>query len=506
MNTPLSSGRPLCILIAAMGGEGGGVLTGWIVDAAERAGYPVQSTSIPGVAQRTGATTYYIEIWPEKTKQRPVMCLNPMPGQVDVMIASEFVEAGRAIANGFVSPDRTLLIASTHRIFAVAEKSAMADGRYDVAKLFRAAKDHARRTILFDMDQAAKDAGSILNAVLLGALAGSGTLPLDAAAFEDGIRTEGKAVESNLAGFRFGLSHGQNEIEARAAVLSSLPPAAAVPALADRIARLPMAVQKFAAEGIKRLVDYQGVSYARLYLDRLDTVAKLGDEALANETARHLALRMSFEDVIRVAQLKLKPERFAAIEREQRVKPGQPYTVAEFLKPGVEEIASLLPPAMARSVIALCERKGWTEKLHLAMTVQSNRIGGYLKLRMLAGLRGWRPHSARYHEEQARIEDWLDLIRRAAALDLNLAREIVDCARLIKGYGDTFKRGAGNFERIRDRVILPALGHRLSTTAATDALVQARTAALADPDGQSLNNMLGDFEASLRPSVPQAAE
>jgi indolepyruvate ferredoxin oxidoreductase beta subunit len=139
------------------------------------------------------------------------------------------------------------------------------------------------------------------------------------------------------------------------------------------------------------------------------------------------------------------------------------------------------------------------------MTVQSNRIGGYLKLRMLAGLRFWRPRSARYAEEQARIEDWLDLIRRAAALDLNLAREIVDCARLIKGYGDTFKRGAGNFERIRDRVILPALEHRLPTTAATDALVQARTAALADPDGQSLGNMLADFEASLRPAIPQAA-
>lgn len=502
----MTTTRPLCILIAAMGGEGGGVLTGWIVDAAERAGYPVQSTSIPGVAQRTGATTYYIEIWPEKTERRPVMCLNPMPGQVDVMIASEFVEAGRAIANGFVSPDRTLLIASTHRIFAVAEKSAVGDGRYDTGKLFRAAKDHARRTILFDMDQAAKDAGSILNAVLLGALAGSGALPLAPSAFEDGIRAEGKAVESNLAGFRFGLSHGRNEIEARADLLSSLPPAAAVPALADRIARLPMSAQAFAAEGIKRLVDYQGVDYARLYLDRLDAIAKLGDETLVRETARHLALRMSFEDVIRVAQLKLKPERFAAIEREQRVKPGQPYTVAEFLKPGVEEIASLLPPALARRLIGLCEHRGWTDRLHLAMTVQSNRVGGYLKLRLLASLRGWRPRSARYADEQARIEDWLDLIRRAAALDLNLAREIVDCARLIKGYGDTFKRGTNNFERIRTRVILPALEHRLSPTLATDAVVQARTAALADPEGQSLGNMLGDFEASLRPAIPQAAE
>ena len=60
MTTP----RPIAMLIAALGGEGGGVLTDWIVGAAADAGYPVQSTSIPGVAQRTGATTYYIEILP----------------------------------------------------------------------------------------------------------------------------------------------------------------------------------------------------------------------------------------------------------------------------------------------------------------------------------------------------------------------------------------------------------------------------------------------------------
>jgi indolepyruvate ferredoxin oxidoreductase, beta subunit len=49
--------RPITILIAALGGEGGGVLTDWIVAAASQLGFPVQSTSIPGVAQRTGATT-----------------------------------------------------------------------------------------------------------------------------------------------------------------------------------------------------------------------------------------------------------------------------------------------------------------------------------------------------------------------------------------------------------------------------------------------------------------
>ena len=56
--------RTFAMVVGALGGEGGGVLTSWIVAAAESLGYPVQSTSIPGVAQRTGATTYYIEFYP----------------------------------------------------------------------------------------------------------------------------------------------------------------------------------------------------------------------------------------------------------------------------------------------------------------------------------------------------------------------------------------------------------------------------------------------------------
>lgn len=493
--------RPITILIAAMGGEGGGVLTGWITGAAQRAGYPVQATSIPGVAQRTGATTYYIEIWPEKTTQRPVMSLNPAPGQVDVMIASEFVEAGRAIANGFVTPDRTLLIASTHRVFAIAERSAMGDGRYDTGRLFRAAKDFARQSILFDMDQAAKDAGSILNAVLLGALAGSGALPIAAAEFEAGIRAEGKAVDSNLSGYRFGLAHARGEIAATQQAVAPL--ASRASDFQDRVAQLPLPAQRLTAEGVRRLIEYQGEAYARLYLDRLDSIARLGDEALTAQVARHLALRMSFEDVIRVAQLKLKPERFAAIEDETQVKTGQPYVVADFVKPGIEEIASLLPPALGRWIIHLSARRGWLDKVYFGMSVKSNRLGGYLRFRLLAGLRAWRPRSFRFAEEQHRIEDWLDLIRRAAALDARLAREIVDCARLIKGYGGTFKRGLHNYLVIREKLILPSLDGRIAPAQAADALVQARTAALADPEGDALAKTLAGFAAL---PLPQAAE
>src|SRR5690348_3114383 len=108
-------GRPFSILIAALGGEGGGVLTNWIVAAAERFGFPVQSTSIPGVAQRTGATTYYIEILPASRREldgrTPVLALVPGVGDIDLLVASELMEAGRAVAAGFVTPDRTLTIA-----------------------------------------------------------------------------------------------------------------------------------------------------------------------------------------------------------------------------------------------------------------------------------------------------------------------------------------------------------------------------------------------------------
>ena len=53
----MNTHRPISLLLCALGGEGGGVLSQWLVEAACIAGYPAQSTSIPGVAQRTGATT-----------------------------------------------------------------------------------------------------------------------------------------------------------------------------------------------------------------------------------------------------------------------------------------------------------------------------------------------------------------------------------------------------------------------------------------------------------------
>ncbi|MGC2075107.1 MAG: 2-oxoacid:acceptor oxidoreductase family protein, partial [Xanthobacteraceae bacterium] len=197
--------RPLTILIAALGGEGGGVLTDWIVAAAASQGFPVQSTSIPGVAQRTGATTYHIEMVPAamsslsgtKPERRPVLSLAPGVGDVDLVVASELLEAGRAIAGGYVTPDRTTTVASTSRSYLVVEKMAMSDGRYDRQRLIDAVEKYSRAALLLDLEAIAREAKAMINAVMLGAMAGARVLPMPAEAFEAAIRADGKAVDAN---------------------------------------------------------------------------------------------------------------------------------------------------------------------------------------------------------------------------------------------------------------------------------------------------------------------
>src|ERR1700722_20766828 len=134
--------KAITIAILAMGGEGGGVLADWIVDLAEHSGYRAQTTSVPGVAQRTGSTMYYVELFPEEAiraaGKEPVLALMPVPGELDIVLASELMEAGRAVQRGFVSPDRTTLIASTNRVYSMTEKTAMGDGRVDSQKLLDA--------------------------------------------------------------------------------------------------------------------------------------------------------------------------------------------------------------------------------------------------------------------------------------------------------------------------------------------------------------------------------
>jgi indolepyruvate ferredoxin oxidoreductase beta subunit len=484
------SERPVTVLIAALGGEGGGVLTDWIVAAAMKADLPVQATSIPGVAQRTGATTYYVEIYPETHAalhgKRPLFGLYPSPGGVDVMLASEVIEAGRALEGGYVTPDRTTLAAATHRIYAIAEKQAMADGRFDVSRILEAARALARKPILFDLTQSsARDLS--LNAVLLGIAASAGALPLVREHFEAAIRDGGIAVEANLAAFAKGCELGANGVPPE--LLPHDDRARGVPAGAEALigtVRRDFSGPTVAIveEGLRRATDYQDAAYARLYYDRVRRIAALDHAgAVTAEVARYLALWMTYEDVIRVADLKSRPERFAKVRREVRARPGEPLRITEFLKPGIDEVSAVLPAPLGRTLERWAERRGW--QFHLPMRLQSTSISGYFRLWALARMRRFRRASHRFVEEQQAIEEWLDAIDRALPVSPDLAREIALCARLLKGYGDTYRRGRANYRRIFADAVLPALAHPGDAAAAR--VHALREAALADPEGKALD-------------------
>ena len=493
----------MTILIAALGGEGGGVLTDWIVSAAASQGFPVQSTSIPGVAQRTGATTYHIELLPQAVPggRRPILALAPGVGDVDLVVASELMEAGRAVVGGYVTADRTTTIASTSRSYLVVEKMAMADGRYDQQRLIEAVQKNSRHSLLLDLEAIARDSGAMINAVMLGVVAGTGALPIPAAAFEAAIRADGKVVETNLRGFRAGLAAAQGG--AQPAAVPAEPARPTVPSLAELegdIARLPEAARAFASEGVRRLIAYQDLGYARLYLDRLAAVCDADAKAdaggrLVAETARHLAVRMSYEDVIRVAQAKIEPDRMARIAAQMGIKPGQPFAVTEFLKPGVEEFCSVLPHWLGARILAYAERHPAVGRAHWGMELNTASPFGYLRFYLLAKLRALRPGTYRYREEQHAIETWLRLIVQAAPLSAELALEIAECARLIKGYGDTHKRGTTNYRLIERELILPALAGAMPPRQAAEAIANARTAALLDPEGEALAKCLADVQA-----------
>ena len=513
LNPTAPTQRPISILIAALGGEGGGVLADWIIAAATAEDYPVQSTSIPGVAQRTGATTYYVEIYPVKNAQlggrRPVMTLAPAPADIDVMLASELLETGRALANGFVTPERTTLIASTHRIYTVEEKIALGDGRYDSERIIAAANALAQRAILTDFHKLAANTGAMINAALFGALAGSGTLPLPRAACEAAIRSAGKGAETSLRGFALGYASAAGEATATAGIpaKSGVAPGAQAPALVERVRRhFPAEIHAMIEQGLARVADFQDERYVSLYLDRLERIANL-DQAqagadkwkLTSETARFLALWMSYEDVIRVADLKSRRSRFERVRAEVQAKPDEPVHIIEYLKPGVEEAAALLPTALSKRLLAWTDKRGLTYKLNVGLHVNSSSVFGFLMLRALAWLRPLRRMSARYAEEQALIERWLAAI--AAAPEPELALEIALCGRLIKGYGDTNRRAKANFLRILDTLIDGSAVADPKLRA--QAVRAARAGALADPEGRGLETSLASHGIAPLPPQPK---
>jgi len=500
--------RPITLTIAALGGQGGGVVTDWLVIAARKAGYFVQATSVPGVAQRTGATIYYMEFFPRVDAPgalEPVMALMPNPGDVDIVVASEWMEAGRAINRGLVTKERTTLIASTHRDYTIGEKIALGEGRVSSRELFEIAAATTAKLIGFDMAQVAETAGGRISAVIFGSIAGAGVLPWAIEDYHHAIKESGVGVEASLSAFEAGR---QAAIAAQAKPLTAsafpgnrdiIDPSdytlEAVPTpLRSRIKeRFPAELHELLGMGAARLCDYQDAAYAALFLDRLEQVFALDTARptqLTVATARALALWMSFEDVMRVAQAKTRRGRAERIRREVRADPKDLVQVREFVKPRVEEICGTLPAGLGRRLLASPRAHRALARFTAGRRISTSTISGFVTLRSLAALRRLRRGTLRFQIENQRIEAWLGQIAEIAPRDYDLAVELAECQTLVKGYGDTHERGWASFSQIT------ALAPKLVGPQAAARLRALREAALADDSGSQLARAIAQTPVS----------
>ena len=494
----------LKLAIMAVGGQGGGVLTGWIVALAEAGGWRAQSTAVAGVAQRTGATIYYVEMAPE-SGQDPIFALAPAPGDVDILIAAEWMEAGRAVQRGFVTPDRTTLIASTHRALSVAEKIVPGDGRADPEPVGDALAASAAKVIAFDMQTPADAAGSVVSATLFGALAGSGALPFPVTAFEDTIRAGGRGVDRSLAAFRAGLAGPVDDADSPApAPVRAIGPAdkrAAWDRLCNRLTALPSSARPLAEAGLRHVVDFQDTGYGADYLERVEALLAFDREdrsGLIANGAKYIATAMAYDDVIRVADRKTRAARMDRIEGEMG---ARTLAITEFFHPGIDEVCGMLPTRLARWIERHPGLHGWLgRRIDRGRRIRSDTIIGFGMLWFVAGLRPWRRGMLRHEVELAHISEWLSLVHEAAEADPRLGAEILACRRLIKGYSDTHRRGTGRFDRVLSA--LPLLAGRED---AADWIRRLRDAALSDHEGTALEGALATVRSFTDHREPEQA-
>ena len=488
------------LAVLAVGGQGGGVLTSWIEELARSSGYACQATSVAGVAQRTGATVYYVEMCPASLRS-PVFSLMPAAGDVDIMISAEMMEAGRAIMRGFVTPDRTTLIASTHRALAVSEKMVPGDGIASSAEVIAAAEIAAHRLLIADFDQIAISNGSVISASLFGALAGSGALPFSRTAFEAAIRASGKGVAGSLRAFAAGFAAVSEPKEpAKASVVKvtggPLGPdrlLAKWQSLADRAATMPAPVAEFANLGLRKVVDFQDLAYGVEYLDRVSAILALdrGDLSLAREAAKYIANAMAYDDVIRVADLKTRAGRFERIRAEMGVKDTHVLQLTEFMHPRAEEIAGMMPAGLGARIHA---SPAWMARLdrwfNKGRRLRTDGVAAYTALYMLSGLKWWRRKTYRHSVEVAHLERWLATAARQVPADYQLAVEIIRCRRLVKGYSDTHSRGLSKFDRVLTGISVVA-----GRADAADWARRLREAALKDEEGKALDGALQTIQS-----------
>jgi hypothetical protein len=260
---------------------------------------------------------------------------------------------------------------------------------------------------------------------------------------------------------------------------------------------LPAAVTPVASDAIHLLIDYQGTSYAQLYVSRLRRfIGRNGaDDAMLAEIARLMAMRMSYEDPIRIAQLKL-----AELGEASGAQGGS----SEVRKFRIDELVGALPAIVAEYILDALDWVGWAHK-PVSIRFSTASRWGIRRLKMEAGLRRWRLFSVRYTKERIWVERWLHMISRSLVKQPKAAPQIVRTATMIQGYGDVYRQGLADWNAIIDGLAKPTFDSVLALSDLAGAVTEARAAALPDPRQAALKRKIAEIRARVPTGSSAAA-
>ena len=249
---------------------------------------------------------------------------------------------------------------------------------------------------------------------------------------------------------------------------------------------LPEAVVSIASDAIHTLIEFQGPSYAQLYVDRLNRfVGRRGvDDAVFAEVARLMAARMAYEDPIRIAQLTL------AVLDQQAVR------INEVKKFRIDELVGALPAIVAEPILDTLEWLGWL-RLPVSIRFSAANRWGIRRLKIEAGLKRWRMFSVRYPKERAWVERWLHMISRGLDKQPSAVPVIVQTADMITGYGHDYRQGMADWNAIIDDLVKPTFDGVLALTDLGGAITEARAAVLPDPRQASLKRTIAEIRARV---------
>lgn len=471
------------ILIPAVGGQGGGVMTEWLVTAFLNSGFEVQSISLPGLAQRGGSTAYYIEAYKADTtssNSQLIFSQYPIPGDIDIILCQEFLELGRVLEQGYGSK-KTCIISSTHRIYSTPEKLPVSSGIFSDDKLHNLAIEFSSRFIGLDVKQIAKQNGMddlAINAILFGALGASKSIALRSYNLRTAIESVGIAVKNNLNAYEIGYDYAMNNLagsdKESAKSLKYLDEKKITTKrkyredfikISDYINNFfPENLHIYLIEAAHILIDYQDPEYAEKYLEKVNKVInadKTHNLLISEQFSKNLALLMSYEDGIRVAELKVKSIRFSNIKEEMKIEDSQIFNVTDYLKPDAYEIYGLMPDFIMSPVIKIIDNtplkrlKRRQKDITFAQKPKTTSFFGFLRLFLLTKLKPLRPYSHRYANESRVINKYIKTTLDYSNKDQQLGLLAAKSGSLVKGYGDVRRKTVDVFTRFIDNIIWP---------------------------------------------------